>query len=110
MTNAPGEAPLVVYGTTASYYTGKLEAYLRAKGVPYRLEPFSQANMRRAAPHTGLVQVPQAPRPAPPRPPPGASGRVPGRLLAGRPAAHHRAPRARASRAGGHAARSGGRV
>jgi glutathione S-transferase len=52
-------APLVVYGTTASYYTGKLEAYLRAKGIAYRLEPFSQANMARCARHTGVVQVPQ---------------------------------------------------
>jgi glutathione S-transferase len=53
------DAPLVVYGTTASYYTGKLEAYLRAKGIAYRLEPFSRSNLRRAARHTGVVQVPQ---------------------------------------------------
>jgi glutathione S-transferase len=52
-------APLVVHGTTASYYTGKLEAYLRAKGIAYRLEPFSRATMRRCARHTGVVQVPQ---------------------------------------------------
>lgn len=52
-------APLVVHGTTASYYTGKLEAYLRAKGIAYRLEPFSEASMRRCARHTGVVQVPQ---------------------------------------------------
>jgi glutathione S-transferase len=52
-------APLVVYGTDASYYTGKLEAYLRAKGIAYRLEPFSRSNMRRCARHTGIVQVPQ---------------------------------------------------
>jgi len=53
------EAPLVVHGTDASYFTGKLEAYLRAKGIPYRLAPFSEASMRRAARHTGVVQVPQ---------------------------------------------------
>lgn len=53
------DAPLVVHGTTASYYTGKLEAYLRAKAIPYRLEPFTEASMRRAARHTGIVQVPQ---------------------------------------------------
>ena len=57
------EAPLVVYGTTASYYTGKLEAYLRAKGIPYRLEPFSESNMRRCARHTGVLQVPQVEAP-----------------------------------------------
>jgi glutathione S-transferase len=51
--------PLVVYGSTASYYTGKLEAYLRAKGIVYRLVPFSEANMRRCARHTGVVQIPQ---------------------------------------------------
>jgi glutathione S-transferase len=51
--------PLVVYGSTASYYTGKLEAYLRAKGIPYRLEPFGESNMRRCARHTGVVQIPQ---------------------------------------------------
>lgn len=53
----PPDAPLVLYGSTASYYTGKLEAYLRAKGIPYRLEPFSESNMRRCARHTGVVQI-----------------------------------------------------
>jgi len=53
------DTPLRVYGTTASYFTGKLEAYLRAKGIPYRLEPFSEANMRRCAAHTGVIQIPQ---------------------------------------------------
>ena len=57
------EAPLIVYGATPSYYTGKLEAYFRAKGIRYRLEPFSESNMRRAARHTGVVQVPQVERP-----------------------------------------------
>jgi hypothetical protein len=58
-TTIPSDAPLVVYGSTASYYTGKLEAYLRAKGIPYRLAPFSEANMRRSVRHTGVVQIPQ---------------------------------------------------
>jgi len=53
------EGPLIVYGTDCSYYTGKLEAYFRAKGIPYRLEPFGESNMRRAARHTGVVQIPQ---------------------------------------------------
>jgi glutathione S-transferase len=51
--------PLVVHGSSASYYTGKLEAYLRAKGIEYRLEPFSESSMRRAAEHTGITQIPQ---------------------------------------------------
>jgi glutathione S-transferase len=58
-TTTSPDAPLVVFGSTASYYTGKLEAYLRAKGIPYRLEPFSESNMRRCARHTGVVQIPQ---------------------------------------------------
>lgn len=56
---ATADTPLVVHGTTASYFTGKLEAYLRAKGIPYRLQPFDETSMRRAARHTGVVQVPQ---------------------------------------------------
>lgn len=51
--------PLLVYGTTCSYYTGKLEAYLRTKGIAYRLEAFSEANMGRCARHTGVRQIPQ---------------------------------------------------
>lgn len=50
---------LIVHGTDASYYTGKLEAYLRAKGIAYRLEPFGEASMKRCARHTGVLQVPQ---------------------------------------------------
>ena len=54
---------LIVYGSTASYYTGKLEAYLRAKGLAYRLEPFGESNMRRCAAHTGVNQIPQVESP-----------------------------------------------
>jgi len=53
------ETSLVVYGTDCSYYTGKLEAYLRAKGIAYRLEPFSDSNLRRCAGYTGVMQIPQ---------------------------------------------------
>ena len=56
---SPAGAPLLVYGTDCSYYTGKLETYLRAKGIGYRLVPFDEQNMQRAARHTGVVQVPQ---------------------------------------------------
>jgi hypothetical protein len=36
--------PLVLYGSTISYFTGKLEAALRYKEIDYRLEPMrSQA-------------------------------------------------------------------
>ena len=52
-------SPYVVYGADESYFTGKLEAYFRAKGIAYRNEPFNEANMRRCAKHTGVVQIPQ---------------------------------------------------
>jgi len=49
----------VVHGTDCSYYTGKIEAYLRAKGIAYRLEPFTPTSLRRCARSTGVLQVPQ---------------------------------------------------
>jgi len=51
--------PLIVYGSDCSYYTGKLEGYLRAKGIAYHLEPFTRANLTRCAKHTGVMQIPQ---------------------------------------------------
>lgn len=46
-----------VWGVTVSYFTGKLEAYLRYKGIPYEMEhPFAdQARIKDLA---GAVQVP----------------------------------------------------
>ncbi len=49
----------IVHGAQNSYYTGKIEAYLRAKGLPYRLAPFSPSTMNRCARHTGVMQIPQ---------------------------------------------------
>lgn len=46
-----------VYGVTVSYFTGKLEAYLRYKGIDYELEsPYADA--RQIRPHVGAIQVP----------------------------------------------------
>lgn len=50
---------LSVYGGDESYYTGKLEAYLRAKGLAYRRIAFSPANLRHCAKFTGVMQIPQ---------------------------------------------------
>jgi len=47
--------PLVVHGSDCSYYTGKLEAYLRAKAIAYRLESFSPRGIQRCAWHTGVM-------------------------------------------------------
>lgn len=46
-----------VYGISVSYFTGKLEAYLRYKGIPYEMEsPYARA--REIRPHVGAIQVP----------------------------------------------------
>ncbi len=54
-----GPEQAVVYGSSISYFTGKLENYLRLKGISYRFEPMS---MRTVAPlmkaETGSTQVP----------------------------------------------------
>jgi glutathione S-transferase len=50
---------LVVHGLDLSYFTGKLEGYLRAKGLPYRLTEMSVGSFRRLARHTGVQQMPQ---------------------------------------------------
>lgn len=48
---------MIVYGVSVSYYTGKLESYLRYKNVPYELVP-PYAKAREILPHTGAIQVP----------------------------------------------------
>jgi len=51
--------PLQVYGSNISYFTGKMEMYLRAKGIPYN---FITLNARRHMPllqkRTGATQIP----------------------------------------------------
>ncbi|MDH4386584.1 MAG: glutathione S-transferase [Caulobacter sp.] len=48
-----------VYGLSLSYFTGKIEAYLRAKGQDYRLIEMSAADLRRCASITGVAWMPQ---------------------------------------------------
>ena len=50
---------LRVHGLDLSYFTGKLEAYLRAKGLPYELVPMDTRSFRRCARITGVAQMPQ---------------------------------------------------
>jgi hypothetical protein len=50
---------LKVVGGQESYFTGKLEAYLRAKGIEYQNIPFTMAAVEEAASHTGFFQIPQ---------------------------------------------------
>ena len=50
-----------VWGVSVSYFTGKLEAYLRYKGIGYEMEPpFGKA--KQIKPHTGAIQVPMVER------------------------------------------------
>lgn len=50
---------LKVIGGHESYFTGKLEAYLRAKGIAYQNIPFTFEAIQQAALHTGFFQIPQ---------------------------------------------------
>ena len=51
-------APLRVYGSAISYFTGKLEAYLRYKEIPYRLVPMTPRARVQVARRTGTAQMP----------------------------------------------------
>ena len=51
--------PLKVIGGQESYFTGKLETYLRAKGIAYQNVPFTMETLQEAASHTGFMQIPQ---------------------------------------------------
>ena len=54
--------PVTVYGSSISYFTGKVETYFRVKGIPYRFEPMKT---RSVAPivkkESGSTQVPLCP-------------------------------------------------
>jgi len=50
---------LIVHGLDLSYFTGKLEGYLRAKGLPYRLQEMDTASFRALGRKTGVWQMPQ---------------------------------------------------
>lgn len=48
-----------VHGLSLSYFTGKIEAYLRAKGQPYSLIEMTAADLRACAAATGVAWMPQ---------------------------------------------------
>ncbi|MEQ9518621.1 MAG: glutathione S-transferase family protein [Parvibaculum sp.] len=52
-----------VHGLTLSYFTGKLEAYFRAKGLPYRFVEMDMRDFRKCAKATGIAQMPQVETP-----------------------------------------------
>lgn len=49
----------VLHGLKLSYFTGKLEAYLRVKGAPFRFVGMDMADFRACARATGIAQMPQ---------------------------------------------------
>lgn len=56
----PASSPsLVVHGLDLSYFTGKLEAYLRAKGIAYELREMSTRSFQACGRATGFLQMPQ---------------------------------------------------
>ena len=48
----------VLYGMSCSYFTGKLEAYFQAKGVPFRFEEMDRKQFQACAEATGIMQLP----------------------------------------------------
>ncbi len=55
--------PYLLYGLSYSYFTGKLEAYFKNKGIDYRLIETNAKQFKASGETTGIVQIPcvQAP-------------------------------------------------
>jgi glutathione S-transferase len=62
MTSSSGVDVLRLHGLRLSYFTGKLEAYFRCKGVAYIFVEMDTADFRRCAKATGIAQMPQVER------------------------------------------------
>ena len=52
------DAEMTVYGSTSSYFTGKLESALRYKEVPYRFQSISPDVNKKIFKNVGVFQVP----------------------------------------------------
>ena len=51
--------PVTVYGSSISYFTGKLENYFRIKGIPYRFQALTERqHSRLVRDNTGSTQMP----------------------------------------------------
>lgn len=51
--------PITLYGSSISYFTGKLEVYFRLKGIPYELKPLAAGTVARLVKSkTGSAQMP----------------------------------------------------
>jgi hypothetical protein len=58
MTATTASTPLRVYGSKISYFTGKLEAYLRYKEIPYTFVPMTPLVRNKVGRRTGTTQMP----------------------------------------------------
>jgi glutathione S-transferase len=50
--------PLTLYGSSISYFTGKLENYFRIKGIPYQLQSMTNSIRKLVKDNTGSTQMP----------------------------------------------------
>ena len=57
--DAPQEYTYLMHGLKLSYFTGKLEAYFRCKGIAYTFVEMDTADFKRCARATGIAQMPQ---------------------------------------------------
>lgn len=62
VSSSDGLPMLRLHGLKLSYFTGKLEAYLRCKGIAYDFIEMDTADFRRCAKATGIAQMPQVER------------------------------------------------
>ena len=62
-TGSAREAIYRLHGLKLSYFTGKLEAYFRVKGVAFKFVGMDTADFRRCARETGIAQMPQVQAP-----------------------------------------------
>lgn len=53
------DQPYELHGLKLSYFTGKLEGYLRAKGIAFTFVEMDTADFQRCAKQTGVAQMPQ---------------------------------------------------
>jgi len=58
ITEVPEDNVHVLYGLSCSYFTGKLEAYFHAKGIPFRFFEMNRRQFQRCGAATGIVQLP----------------------------------------------------
>jgi len=60
---AASDLPYRLHGLKLSYFTGKLEAYFRVKGIRHEFVPMDTGDFRRCARATGIAQMPQVETP-----------------------------------------------